>query len=109
MTTLGGKKKRKPKDTRMVDWALAVRARDGNKCRYCGRTDTLNTHHIYSRSRKATRYDVDNGITLCVAHHTLSSAFSAHKTPVEFIDWLREQNGEEWLESLRRKAKHIDD
>jgi len=78
---------------------------DDNKCAYCGKTVYLNSHHIFSRSNYSTRYDIDNGVTLCASHHILSSSFSAHKTPVEFIEWLKEKRGLEWYQELRRKAK----
>lgn len=89
-------------------WANLVKIRDGGRCVYCGKTSYLNSHHIFSRSNRSTRWDVNNGITLCVAHHTFSSGFSAHKTPAEFIEWIKELKGEEWYNALRRKAKSID-
>lgn len=85
-------------------WSLLVKLRDGMKCTYCDKDTYLNSHHIYSRSKKSTRWDIDNGITLCVGHHTFSSGFSAHKTPLEFIDWLKTIRTEEEIESLRNKA-----
>lgn len=88
-------------------WALAVKARAGHKCEFCGRPDTLNSHHVFSRSKSSTRHDVDNGVCLCVAHHTFSSGFSAHKTPVEFIEWLKERRGEAWYLRLRLRANQI--
>jgi hypothetical protein len=43
-----------------------------------------------------------------VAHHVFSSGFSAHKTPAEFIEWIKELKGEEWYDALRLKANSID-
>lgn len=68
-------------------WSEYVKFRD-KKCMVCGRKEYLNAHHIYSRCNQATRYEAENGITLCAKHHTMSSEFSAHKTPLEFIEWL---------------------
>ncbi len=85
-------------------WSKAVKERDGYSCQYCGKTSQLNSHHIYSRSKKSTRWDIDNGITLCVAHHTFSSGFSAHKTPLEFIEWLTDRKGQGFIDELRLKA-----
>lgn len=53
----------------------AVIARDGGKCRKCGRKPTgykaLHTHHIKSWKRKPSlRFDQDNIITLCRECHT---------------------------------------
>lgn len=32
---------------------------------------------------------LDNGVTLCPAHHVFNSDFSAHKTPEAFTRWFR--------------------
>lgn len=88
-------------------WAEVVKLRAGNKCEYCGKTAGLNSHHIFSRSNASVRHDLDNGISLCIAHHTFSSTFSAHKAPAEFMAWIEEQRGAEWLLELRKKAKSV--
>ena len=85
-------------------WSKLVKLRAGNKCEYCGKTTTLNSHHIYSRSNRSVRWDENNGICLCVAHHTFSSGFSAHKTPLEFVDWLKREKGVDFVQKLRVKA-----
>lgn len=88
-------------------WSLLVKKRAGMKCEYCGKQTNLNSHHIFSRSKKSTRWDVINGICLCVAHHTFSSSFSAHKSPLEFIDWLTKYKGTDFIDRLRIKANSI--
>ena len=85
-------------------WSELIKALAGYKCEYCGKETTLNSHHIYSRSKKSTRWALNNGVCLCVAHHTFSSSFSAHKTPVEFTEWLNEYKGTEFIDSLRLEA-----
>ena len=75
------------------------------KCAYCGKTDYLNSHHIFSRSNFSVRWVVANGICLCPGCHTLSSKFSAHKTPAEFIEWVKVKRGLKWYETLRADAK----
>ena len=85
-------------------WSELVKLRAGGKCEYCRRPDTLNSHHIFSRSKRSTRWDERNGACLCAGHHTLSSTLSAHKTPIEFIEFLREKRGEEWYKILRLRA-----
>jgi len=87
-------------------WAEAVKIAAGQKCEYCGISKSLNSHHIFSRTNLATRWDMDNGICLCVSHHVFG-IFSAHKSPIEFIEWLRTVRGEEWYERLRSKAKSV--
>jgi len=91
-------------------WSRLIKERDSYTCRVpgCGKTTYLNSHHIYSRSNRATRWYMPNGITLCSGHHVLKHDFSAHKTPVEFIEWLREEFGNEYMDDLTRQAKSVD-
>lgn len=86
-------------------WSLLVKVRANFKCEYCGSSQTLNSHHIYSRSNLATRWKPINGICLCVNHHTFSSKFSAHKTPIEFTQWLESIKGVDFISSLKFEAK----
>lgn len=45
-------------------WTRRIFARDGYRCRRCGKKRWLNVHHMISRSE--IRLDIDsNGITLC--------------------------------------------
>jgi len=86
-------------------WVLLVKQRAKNKCEHCGKTTGLNAHHIYSKSNRALRYDLDNGCCLCVGCHTFSSTFSAHKTPMEFTKWIIETRGQQWADDLEKRAK----
>jgi len=99
--------RRKTKTNLDKDWAVKVKERDGFRCVYCNDNKSLNSHHIFSRNNLSTRFDVDNGITLCAKHHIFSNEFSAHKTPVEFTYWLEELKGKMFLEELRKKAKTL--
>lgn len=85
-------------------WSLLVKKLAGNKCEYCGKQSPLNSHHVYSRSKKSTRWSVQNGFCLCVGHHTFSSSFSAHKTPLEFTEWAIKKRGQDWYDRLRISA-----
>lgn len=99
-------KSRKGIDKKLdIAWSKLVKLRAGMKCEIpsCGKT-VLNSHHIFSRSKKSTRWHVQNGICLCVGHHTFSSTFSAHKTPLEFVEWLIKYKGEDYIDRLRIKA-----
>ena len=98
--------RRKLRDQLDKLWAEIVKQRAGYKCEYCRKTTYLNTHHIFSRSNLSVRWDLDNGICLCSGHHTLSND-SAHKSPVEFVEWIKEMWGIEWYERLRKKANTI--
>jgi len=43
-----------------------VLERDGNKCKFCPRTDSLDAHHITDRHDMPNGgYVKENGITLC--------------------------------------------
>lgn len=85
-------------------WAKIVKDRAGWKCEVCGKgPDGLNAHHIFSRSNRSTRWDIENSACLCVNHHAFGN-FSAHKAPVEFVEWLKEHRGEQWYQDLRRRA-----
>ena len=87
-------------------WANLVKLIAGEKCEYCGKADHLNSHHIFSRSNMALRWDTQNGICLCAGHHVLSN-FSAHKAPLEFAEWLKETRGESWYQTLVTKSRTI--
>jgi hypothetical protein len=84
-------------------WSRLVKLRAGMSCEVCGKTTTLNSHHIYSRSNRSVRWNPDNGICLCVAHHTFGS-FCAHKSPTEFTEWLYDRKGAEFMNTLKIKA-----
>jgi hypothetical protein len=71
-------------------WSQIVRERDG-KCLYCGKTEFLAAHHFKGRACKATRLMLDNGISLCPAHHTFNYEFSAHRTPEAFTRWFKKE------------------
>lgn len=84
-------------------WSLAVKIQANMKCEYCGKETALNSHHVYSRSNRSVRWDLSNGYCLCVGHHVFST-FSAHKAPADFIEWMEQDRGSEWLDALRIKA-----
>ncbi len=84
-------------------WSEKVKQRDGFACVVCGKKEYLNSHHIYSRTSFSTRWDLNNGITLCSGHHTLKSDFSAHKTPTEFVEFLIKRYGQKYIDDLKIK------
>ena len=98
-------KKEKGLDGKLDDvWSYLVQLIYHKNSAYCGKDTHLNSHHIYSRSKRSVRWDTQNGICLCAGCHTLSSSFSAHKTPFEFRDWFLEYEGEDNYNTLRLKA-----
>lgn len=66
-------------------WSQLVRERDG-ACRKCGKAAPykLEAHHIIGRAKKSTRLVIENGITLCVHHHTFGDD-SAHHVGAQFV------------------------
>lgn len=86
-------------------WSLLVKLEAGLKCEYCNVQSPLNSHHIFSRSNVSTRWSITNGICLCVGHHTMSSKFSAHKTPTEFTKWIYTYKGDNYMDNLALEAR----
>ena len=57
---------------RLERWAQEVKRRDGNKCVICGSMDDLDAHHIIPKKEHPEfRFQVENGVTLCRAHHAM--------------------------------------
>lgn len=51
-------------------WREAVFARDGWACRHCGATGDIHAHHVdHWADNEARRFDVTNGLTLCIGCH----------------------------------------
>lgn len=54
-------------------WSKAVRNRDGNECRHCGKPNhRLHAHHIISLREcinSSLEFEISNGITLCPKCH----------------------------------------
>jgi 5-methylcytosine-specific restriction endonuclease McrA len=71
-----------------IEWSRLVKERDGFKCVVCGSTFRPNAHHIIPREVEMFRHLVDNGLTLCVAHHKFNRVISAHQAPFAFHQWL---------------------
>ena len=84
-------------------WRQAVLKKWNYRCAVCGKTENLQAAHIMSRRHKALRWDLRNGIALCIHHHL----FWAHKEPVQFFLFLKNLLGEEFLDQLQRDAQTI--
>lgn len=62
-----------------------VYARDGHRCRWCGRTNAgLNIHHIVYRSAGGGHHHPSILITLCPQHHQLVHTDKRRYTPLLF-------------------------
>lgn len=79
-------------------------ARDGHRCRKCGREDrTLNASHIWPKGAYPhLRWHSDNVVTLCAMPCHLSWW---HKNPIEAMTWIAEILGDETFTRLRLMAK----
>lgn len=104
---LMAKTKKRKSDLKLCDelWSKLVKIRAWFRCEYCWKTTNLNSHHLFTRNNYSTRFDLDNWICLCSWHHTMSSKFSAHKTPLEFAEWVITRNGRGWYDNLKAKSK----
>ena len=91
--------------TKKADKLWSETVRSEWRCAYCWSTENLNAHHIVGRRNKATRWLPVNWICLCSLHHTFSSDFSAHQTPVEFTYWLESTMSRAYLENLIRLSR----
>lgn len=76
-------------------WSELVKKRAKYKCEVCGKTDTLNSHHIVGRVNRTLRWDVKNGVCLCVKHHKFGRQ-SAHEDPLWFKEWLEDKRWEDY-------------
>ena len=82
--------KTKPKKSRrscliaQIDAIISkrIRERDGNRCRRCGR-ERVFAHHIFTKTRLATRWVPKNLISLCFHCHQW-----AHAAGEEFRAWI---------------------
>jgi hypothetical protein len=83
-------------------WSEYVRKRDG-KCIICGSTNHIQAHHIFSRRYMSLRYNVDNGVTLCFAHHH----HLAHSLYEEFRDKIISILGQETYDRLKKLSQQI--
>jgi len=90
-------------------WSALVKYQWNNICAYdgCNKTTWLNSHHLFTRARKSTRWRGKNWIPLCSRHHIFSEELSAHKTPLEFYQWLEVTFWKEWIEERMKKSQEV--
>lgn len=70
---------------RCKNWRNAVLKRDNYMCQNCGATDKLHAHHIKPwASHPDSRFDIDNGLTLCVDCHRLAHSKFSKNLVVKF-------------------------
>jgi 5-methylcytosine-specific restriction endonuclease McrA len=78
-------------------WSKCVRLRD-KTCRNCNSDYNLQAHHIVQRTYKLSRYNLDNGLTLCAKCH-----FPEHVNPEKFRRMVTDVIGGEKYNTLHDK------
>ncbi len=73
-------------DGLLVKWAKKVR--EAGCCAICGQKGNLHAHHILPKQILAYKYDYNNGIALCFAHHIMTKV-SVHQNALYFTNWLK--------------------
>jgi hypothetical protein len=79
--------------------SIKVRTRDGYKCRKCGR-EKVSHHHIFTKVRLTTRWDLSNGLSLCFYCHR-----NAHAAAEEFRAWVVSWMGQKEYDALYLKSQ----
>lgn len=100
MTQAERKKLKKKLDTL---WSKLVKDRACNICEKCfSQAKRLNSHHVISRRYIGIRYNLNNGISLCVGCHAY-----AHHNSIRFGDWILKKRGGDWFNRLEYKKSVI--
>ena len=101
-----------PTARRMADdvWSAAVKEDWNYRCAICGQCHTLNSHHIIPRQHYGSRYEMLNGICLCVNCHQYCPHYSPHVNGRGFDLWLEQhhQVNYEWTRELMKCGEHED-
>ena len=82
-------------------WQQIIRSR--GKCEKCGNIKALNAAHIISRNNRHTRWEILNGLALCVKCH-----FWAHQNSLEFVEWVKGYLGRANYQKLRKMALSLE-
>jgi hypothetical protein len=88
------------------EWSQQIRERDRYQCRRCHVSGHVEAAHIFSRRIKATRWDLDNGITLCAGPRGAESChawFDSHRR-TGALEWVAEAIGRDTFEMVQQKA-----
>lgn len=89
-------------------WSKIIRSK--NVCEHCGKSPPeikLNSHHVFRRSKRSTRWDLNNGICLCFWCHSGLAHGKHYEEQKRFHDWVEEYKGSDTLDELRRKSHNM--
>lgn len=81
-----------------------IRTRDNWACRRClakhpPPTNALHCAHIFTRSKKSTRFDPENAVALCYGCHSFLD-----RNPLEKYDWYIKNFSQEKFDRLRLRS-----
>jgi 5-methylcytosine-specific restriction endonuclease McrA len=114
VTTVVKKRRTKSERTKRIGridtlWSIAVRTRDNYTCQYCGAaTKRSEAHHIFGRTAMSTRFDLEDGVTLCwYCHHYRAPSGQFHHWAEH--EWLGEAAYEALHERLCSTVKTTDE
>ena len=88
--------------TRRLDRACSDIVRSRGKCERCGSVDTLQCCHIFSRTYRNLRWDLDNLLCMCASCH-----FFCHKNPLSFSDFVERKLGKDKIDQLNETRNTI--
>lgn len=97
-------------------WSAKVLEVAGRKCAICGlktgdivngKVQKTDAHHIEDRRNHSLKFDVINGICLCVWHHKYSKD-AAHQSVVFFSNWLQKNHPQQYQYILNHRDDIID-
>lgn len=78
----GIRKSESKHSTKCKEWVKAVKERDGYTCVRCGSKNRVAAHHVIPwRVDETKRFDIDNGISLCVVCHGKEEGFRKGMIP----------------------------
>lgn len=90
-------------------WSLIIRTHYG-RCEICDKkafktkaglkVGGMNAHHVISRTNLLWRYDLLNGMCLCIRCHLYRADCSPHARSITgitaFIDWMQDDKPKQW-------------
>ena len=90
--------------TRKLDKEVSRIVRARGMCEFCSMTDyeKLQCCHIFSRTYRNTRWDLNNLLCLCASCH-----FKSHRNPIDFTESAKQRLGEYEYTQLRIRHNAI--
>lgn len=84
-----------------LDKLVSEKIRSIGRCERCGKTTNLQCCHIYGRSNKWLRWDMENLLCLCAGCHL----FWWHREPAEAVRWAMSIKNFDYLDGIKRQTK----